>query len=162
MENVSPDTNVYFREIGQAFLGLNKKAGAESAAPSRQRVFYSLFAAALSTAVGFLPSFKAACFLPSGCFLKRSCVYFPHGMTHSRRSGWPRKSRSGNFSSSIFRYSLGGRSLALAVSTILYTTALALAPRTVVLNSQFLRPTANGRIAFSAQLLESWQRGSLR
>ena len=35
------------------------------------------------------------------------------------------------------------------LSTLVYTTALAFAPSTEVLNSQFFRPTANGRIAFS-------------
>ena len=37
---------------------------------------------------------------------------------------------------------------------MLYTDALACAPLVVLQNSQFFRPTTNGRIAFSASLLE--------
>ena len=47
-------------------------------------------------------------------------------------------------------------------STIVYTTALAWAPFGVSQNSQFLRPTVNGRIAFSLRLLEKLQRLSSR
>ena len=39
-------------------------------------------------------------------------------------------------------------------STIEYTMALDSAPFTLSQNSQFFRPTTNGRIAFSARLLE--------
>ena len=39
--------------------------------------------------------------------------------------------------------------LALAISTMVYTTALALAPAGVAANNQFLRPTVKGRIEFS-------------
>ena len=46
--------------------------------------------------------------------------------------------------------------------TIVYTTALAWAPFGVSQNSQFLRPTVNGRIAFSLRLLEKLQRPSSR
>jgi hypothetical protein len=45
--------------------------------------------------------------------------------------------------------------VSLAVSIMLYTVALASAPRFVSLKSQFFLPTANGRIAFSARLLDS-------
>ena len=46
--------------------------------------------------------------------------------------------------------------------TIVYTMALAWAPFGVSQNSQFLRPTVNGRIAFSLRLLEKLQRPSSR
>ena len=42
------------------------------------------------------------------------------------------------------------RPFALAVSMILYTAADAEAPFGVSAKSQFLRPTVNGRMAFSA------------
>ena len=54
------------------------------------------------------------------------------------------------------------RPLAFAISTIVYTIALAWAPFGVSQNSQFLRPTVNGRIAFSLRLLEKLQRPSSR
>lgn len=43
--------------------------------------------------------------------------------------------------------------LACAVEIIEYKSALHFAPRSVLLNSQFLRPTVKGLIAFSALLL---------
>ncbi len=43
--------------------------------------------------------------------------------------------------------------LAFALSIKLYNVALALAPRDVLLNSQFLRPTTTGLMARSARLL---------
>ena len=46
--------------------------------------------------------------------------------------------------------------LALAISTIVYTTALALAPAGVAANNQFLRPTVKGRIEFSAAYADIW------
>ena len=39
------------------------------------------------------------------------------------------------------------------MATIEYNAVLHIAPFAVLLNSQFFRPTANGRIAFSARLL---------
>ena len=45
------------------------------------------------------------------------------------------------------------RLCAFAISTIVYVMALACAPSTESLNSQFLRPNVNGRMAFSLRLL---------
>lgn len=46
---------------------------------------------------------------------------------------------------------------AFAISTILYTIALALAPPTELLNSQFFRLTANGRIKLDVIILLSFR-----
>ena len=48
-----------------------------------------------------------------------------------------------------FRYLYMFRLWAFAISTIVYTTALASAPLAVSLNSQFFLPRVNGRIALS-------------
>lgn len=44
--------------------------------------------------------------------------------------------------------------LALALSIMLYTAALAAAPFVLPLKSQFFRPMVNGRILFFARLLD--------
>ena len=54
---------------------------------------------------------------------------------------------------SSVRYRSASSPFACAVAMIEYNAALHIAPFAVLLNSQFLRPTANGRIAFSARLL---------
>ena len=46
--------------------------------------------------------------------------------------------------------------LALAISTMVYTTALALASAGVAANNQFLCPTVKGRIEFSAAYADIW------
>lgn len=51
------------------------------------------------------------------------------------------------------RYFSTSKPLACAVEIIEYKMALHFAPLAVLLKSQFLRPTVNGLIAFSARLL---------
>ena len=51
------------------------------------------------------------------------------------------------------RYCSASIPLACAVAMIEYSAAVHIAPFVVLLNSQLFRPTANGRIAFSARLL---------
>ena len=57
------------------------------------------------------------------------------------------------FENNSVRYRSAFSPFACAVATIEYNAALRFAPFAVLLNSQFFRPTANGRIAFSARLL---------
>jgi len=59
----------------------------------------------------------------------------------------------GNCSNRCSRYKNGFRSFSFAVSTMLYVTALALAPRGVFENRKFLRPITKGLIDRSLRLL---------
>jgi hypothetical protein len=60
---------------------------------------------------------------------------------------------SGIYNSRYSRYVYTLSPFAFAVSTILYTAALASAPFGVSANNQFFLPTQNGRILFSASYL---------
>lgn len=60
------------------------------------------------------------------------------------------------------RYAQGSTPFALAVSISEYRLAPAFTPLTEALNSQFLRPTTNGLIAFSTPLLSISRRPSSR
>ena len=69
-------------------------------------------------------------------------------------SGYSFKSTPGRLLKIYVKYLYGSRLFAFAVSTILYTVALAFAPLGLPLNNQFFLPTVNGRIALSAKLLD--------
>jgi hypothetical protein len=75
------------------------------------------------------------------------------GRNSSSISGSSRNLIPGRNLNIYLRYSYGLILFALAVSPILYTAALALAPSGLPENSQLRRPTVNGLMLFSARLL---------
>ena len=77
------------------------------------------------------------------------------GRSSSSISGFVRNSMLGSTVSNSSKYLNTSSLFALAVSTMLYITALALAPLGVSLKSRFFLPTVKGLIAFSAMLLNA-------
>ena len=88
-------------------------------------------------------------------YLQCACTSGFHGMYCSIVSFLPGYSSLERPPSMYSRYFPGFSPLALAVSTMLYMTALVRAPRGVSQNSQFFRPTTKGRMLFSAMLFDS-------
>lgn len=86
--------------------------------------------------------------------LQAVCMVGRHGKNQSNSTGLGFRPRCGSSVRTASKYRYGSRPFALAVSTNVYTMAIESAPFVVSQNNQFSRPTAKGRMAFPAKLLE--------